>query len=54
MTCWRLYHEEEVTLYDPQDVEFKRTQLRERARAGARFENIAGCRRSGQHSGGKK
>ena len=27
---WRLYHEEEVTLYDPQDVEFKCTCSRER------------------------
>ena len=31
---WRLYHEEEVTLYDPQDVEFKCTCSRERC-AGA-------------------
>ncbi len=31
---WRLYHEEEVTLYDPQDVEFKCTCTRERC-AGA-------------------
>ncbi|GAA6706164.1 Hsp33 family molecular chaperone HslO [Escherichia coli] len=27
---WRLYHEEEVTVYDPQDVEFKCTCSRER------------------------
>lgn len=27
---WRLYHEEEVTLYDPQNVEFKCTCSRER------------------------
>ncbi|ADO46611.1 Hsp33 protein [[Enterobacter] lignolyticus SCF1] len=27
---WRLYHEEEVTLYDPQSVEFKCTCSRER------------------------
>lgn len=27
---WRLYHEEEVTLYDPQDVEFKCTCSRQR------------------------
>ncbi|WP_393949000.1 Hsp33 family molecular chaperone HslO [Kluyvera intermedia] len=27
---WRLYHEEEVTLYEPQDVEFKCTCSRER------------------------
>lgn len=27
---WRLYHEEEVTLYDPQEVEFKCTCSRER------------------------
>ncbi|WP_348235059.1 Hsp33 family molecular chaperone HslO, partial [Salmonella enterica] len=32
---WRLYHEVEVTLYDPQDVEFKCTCSRERC-AGAR------------------
>ena len=31
---WRLYHEEEVTLYDPQNVEFKCTCSRERC-AGA-------------------
>ena len=31
---WRLYHEEEVTVYDPQDVEFKCTCSRERC-AGA-------------------
>jgi len=31
---WRLYHEEEVTLYDPQDVVFKCTCSRERC-AGA-------------------
>ncbi|HCR3983483.1 TPA: Hsp33 family molecular chaperone HslO [Kluyvera ascorbata] len=31
---WRLYHEEEVTLYDPQGVEFKCTCSRERC-AGA-------------------
>jgi len=31
---WRLYHEEEVTLYDPQDVEFKCTCSRARC-AGA-------------------
>ncbi|WP_222889359.1 Hsp33 family molecular chaperone HslO [Enterobacter sp. C2] len=31
---WRLYHEEEVTLYDPQDVEFKCTCSGERC-AGA-------------------
>jgi molecular chaperone Hsp33 len=31
---WRLYHEQEVTLYDPQDVEFKCTCSRERC-AGA-------------------
>ncbi|WP_044183684.1 Hsp33 family molecular chaperone HslO [Phytobacter massiliensis] len=31
---WRLYHEEEVTLYDPQEVEFKCTCSRERC-AGA-------------------
>ncbi|MDR3103470.1 MAG: Hsp33 family molecular chaperone HslO [Yokenella regensburgei] len=31
---WRLYHEEEVTLYEPQDVEFKCTCSRERC-AGA-------------------
>lgn len=31
---WRLYHEEEVTIYDPQDVEFKCTCSRERC-AGA-------------------
>lgn len=31
---WRLYHEEEVTLYDPQAVEFKCTCSRERC-AGA-------------------
>jgi len=31
---WRLYHEEKVTLYDPQDVEFKCTCSRERC-AGA-------------------
>jgi molecular chaperone Hsp33 len=31
---WRLYHEEEVTLYDPQDVEFKCTCSYERC-AGA-------------------
>ena len=31
---WRLYHEEEVTLFDPQDVEFKCTCSRERC-AGA-------------------
>lgn len=31
---WRLYHEEEVTLYDPQSVEFKCTCSRERC-AGA-------------------
>jgi len=31
---WRLYHEEEVTLYDPQDVMFKCTCSRERC-AGA-------------------
>jgi Disulfide bond chaperones of the HSP33 family len=30
---WRLYHEEEVTLYDPQDVEFKCTCSRERCAA---------------------
>lgn len=27
---WRLYHEEEVTVYDPQDVEFKCTCSRQR------------------------
>ena len=27
---WRLYHEEEVTLYEPQKVEFKCTCSRER------------------------
>ena len=31
---WRLYHEEEVTVYEPQDVEFKCTCSRERC-AGA-------------------
>lgn len=31
---WRLYHEEEVTVYDPQNVEFKCTCSRERC-AGA-------------------
>ncbi|HBQ6956666.1 TPA: Hsp33 family molecular chaperone HslO, partial [Klebsiella pneumoniae] len=31
---WRLYHEEEVTVYDPQSVEFKCTCSRERC-AGA-------------------
>lgn len=31
---WRLYHEEEVTLYEPQDVEFKCTCSRDRC-AGA-------------------
>ncbi len=31
---WRLYHEEEVTLYDPQDVQFSCTCSRERC-AGA-------------------
>ena len=27
---WRVYHEEDVTVYDPQDVEFKCTCSRER------------------------
>jgi len=33
---WRLYHEEEVTLYDPQDVEFKCTCSRERCASALR------------------